>query len=455
MLDDSTPFKIVSNFKPTGDQPEAIKELVAGINDGARVQVLLGATGTGKTFTMANIIEKTQKPTIILEPNKTLAGQIYAEMQGLFPNNRVEYFVSNFDFYQPEAYLPASDTFIDKSALMNDEIEMLRTSAINSILERRDTIIVASVASIYGLTDPSEYIKLAFDVRVDEKLDRNVFLKRLIEAQYKKNNIDFAPGRFRVNGDVIDVFPIASRDTYIRISTFDDVIESIKRINFVDGEVLENFKTCPIYPAYDHASTFERVKSVCKGILKDLDERVAYFKKEGKLLEAERIEMRTKQDVENLEEFVKRTGIDSLAVAIGTAHSAFKYKPGEKPALRFDILEEIEQRLPNFPLVLHGSSSIPKERLALVNKYGGKMAAAIGIPEPMLREASKHAVCKINVGTDLRVCWTGEVRRFFAEHPEEFEIRKYTTPAKKAVTEMVADKMKNVFGSSGHAVIGE
>lgn len=154
-------------------------------------------------------------------------------------------------------------------------------------------------------------------------------------------------------------------------------------------------------------------------------------------------------------EFVKRTGIDSLAVAIGTAHGAFKYKPGEKPALRFDILEEIEQRLPNFPLVLHGSSSIPKERLALVNKYGGKMAAAIGIPEPMLREASKHAVCKINVGTDLRVCWTGEVRRFFAEHPEEFEIRKYTTPAKKAVTEMVADKMKNVFGSSGHAVIGE
>src|SRR5574344_2712680 len=190
MLDDSTLFKIVSNFKPTGDQPEAIKELVAGINDGARVQVLLGATGTGKTFTMANIIEKTQKPTIILEPNKTLAGQIYAEMQGLFPNNRVEYFVSNFDFYQPEAYLPASDTFIDKSALMNDEIEMLRTSAINSILERKDTIIVASVASIYGLTDPSEYRNLVFTLHVGEPFDPHAIADKLIIAQYQRNNID-------------------------------------------------------------------------------------------------------------------------------------------------------------------------------------------------------------------------------------------------------------------------
>jgi len=375
MLDDSTPFKIVSNFKPTGDQPEAIKELVAGINDGARVQVLLGATGTGKTFTMANIIEKTQKPTIILEPNKTLAGQIYAEMQGLFPNNRVEYFVSNFDFYQPEAYLPASDTFIDKSALMNDEIEMLRTSAINSILERRDTIIVASVASIYGLTDPSEYIKLAFDVRVDEKLDRNVFLKRLIEAQYKKNNIDFAPGRFRVNGDVIDVFPIASRDTYIRISTFDDVIESIKRINFVDGEVLENFKTCPIYPAYDHASTFERVKSVCKGILKDLDERVAYFKKEGKLLEAERIEMRTKQDVENLEEFGMCPGIENYARYIDMR------EPGQKPFCLLDyfprdylmIIDESHVSLPQIRGMYNGDHS---RKQTLVD-YGFRLPSAL------------------------------------------------------------------------------
>ena len=196
MPDNSHPFDLVSNYKPTGDQPQAIEKLVKGIEDGKRFQVLLGATGTGKTFTMANIIQHIQKPTLVLVHNKTLAGQLYSEFKELFPHNRVEYFVSNFDFYQPEAYVPQTDTYIDKNAVMNDEIEMMRTSAVNSIIERRDTIVVASVAAIYGLTDPEEYRGLVFEVRVGETLDRKRFFDRLVEAQYSRNNFDLAPGNF-------------------------------------------------------------------------------------------------------------------------------------------------------------------------------------------------------------------------------------------------------------------
>ncbi len=375
MTKSDTPFKIISLFKPTGDQPKAIKELVNGINEGKKEQILLGATGTGKTFTMANIIEKTQKPTIILEPNKTLAGQVFSEMKDLFPNNRVEYFVSNFDFYQPEAYIPSSDTYIDKSALMNEEIEMMRTSAINSILERRDTIIVASVASIYGLTDPSEYIKLVFEVRINEKIDRKQFIKRLIESQYKKNNIDFTPGTFRVNGDIIDIFLISSKEKFLRISTFDDEIESISSVNFVTGEVIEQFKTYPIYPAYDHASTYERVKSVCNEILDDLNERVKFFKNQGKALEAERIEMRTKQDVENLMEFGICPGIENYARYID------KRKPGEKPFCLLDyfpkdylmIIDESHVSIPQIRGMYNGDHS---RKQTLVD-YGFRLPSAL------------------------------------------------------------------------------
>ena len=200
-------FELVSPFKPTGDQPEAIAKLTEGIFANKKFQVLLGATGTGKTFSIANVIQNTQKPTLVLVHNKTLAGQLYSEFKELFPNNRVEYFVSNFDFYQPEAYIPKSDTYIDKNAVMNDEIEMLRTSAINSIIERNDTIIVASVASIYGLTDPDEYKRLVFDVRVGEEINRQEFFKKLIDAQYTRNNLEIGPGTFRVRGDIIEIVP--------------------------------------------------------------------------------------------------------------------------------------------------------------------------------------------------------------------------------------------------------
>ena len=200
-------FELVSKYKPSGDQPRAIQELVEGIKAGDDAQTLLGITGSGKTFTIANVIEQIQKPTLIIAHNKTLAAQLYNEFKELFPNNRVEYFVSNFDFYQPEAYIPKSDTYIDKSAVTNEEIEMLRTSAINSVIERRDTIIVASVASIYGLTDPDEYRRLVFDIRVGEEINRQTFFKKLIDAQYRRNNLEIGPGLFRVRGDIIEIVP--------------------------------------------------------------------------------------------------------------------------------------------------------------------------------------------------------------------------------------------------------
>ena len=308
---ESKKFIIHSPFKPTGDQPTAIKELVAGLKEGKKYQVLLGATGTGKTFTMANVIEQTQKPTLILVHNKTLAAQLYSEMKELFPENRVEYFVSNFDFYQPEAYKPSTDTYIDKSALMNEEIEMMRVSAVNSIVSRKDTIVVASVASIYGLTDPDEYKKLIFEVRTNEEINRKEFFSKLLNSQYKRNDIDLAPGRFRVHGDLIDIMPANSDDWYIRIDCFGDEVEDISKVNFISGECIEHYKVYDLFPAYDHAATRDNILRACESITEELIEREEFFENEGKPLEKERIGMRTRQDIASLQEFGSCPGIEN------------------------------------------------------------------------------------------------------------------------------------------------
>ena len=369
-------FQIVSPFKPTGDQPEAIKQLVEGINQNKKFQVLLGATGTGKTFTMANIIECVQRPTLVLVHNKTLAGQLYSEFQELFPNNRVEYFVSNFDFYQPEAYIPKSDTYIDKNAVMNDEIEMLRTSAINSILERRDTIIVASVASIYGLTDPDEYRNLVFNIRVGEEIDRNLLFKRLVDAQYKRNNLDAAPGSFRVRGDIIEIVPAnMDNNNVIRIDTFGDEIEKISQIDLLTGEVKHTFHTYPIFPAYDHASTRERIKKACETIKEELRERLEYFKSEGKLLEAERLELRTNQDMENMQEFGMCPGIENYSRHIdGRA-------PGTRPWCLIDYFPKdfllfIDESHVTFPQ-LRGMYNGDRSRKETLVEYGFRLPSAL------------------------------------------------------------------------------
>ncbi len=369
-------FQIVSPFKPTGDQPTAIKQLVEGIRDNKKFQVLLGATGTGKTFTMANIIEQVQRPTLVLVHNKTLAGQLYSEFQELFPNNRVEYFVSNFDFYQPEAYIPKSDTYIDKNAVMNDEIEMLRTSAINSVLERRDTIVVASVASIYGLTDPDEYRNLVFNIRVGEEIDRNVFFKKLVDAQYVRNNMDAAPGSFRVRGDIIEIIPAnMESNNVIKIDTFGDEIEKISHVDLLSGEVKASYHTYPIFPAYDHASTRERIREACATIKEELKERLAYFKAEGKLLEAERLELRTNQDIESMQEFGMCPGIENYSRHID------KRAPGTRPWCLIDYFPEdfllfVDESHVTFPQ-LRGMYNGDRSRKETLVEYGFRLPSAL------------------------------------------------------------------------------
>ena len=371
----SKQFDLISKFKPTGDQPEAISKLVDGLNEGKKFQVLLGATGTGKTFTMANVIAKVNRPTLVIVHNKTLAGQLYSEFKDLFPNNRVEYFVSNFDFYQPEAYIPSSDTYIDKTALMNEEIEMMRTSAINSILDRRDTIVVASVASIYGLTDPEEYKKLIFEVRENEDIDRKAFFKKLIDSQYKRNDIDLAPGRFRVHGDIIDIMPIHTDEFYIRLDCFGDTIETIAKVDYVTGEIIEKYHTYNLFPAYDHASTHERILEAISSILKELEDRIAFFKSEGKLLEAERIEFRTRQDCETLAEFGMCPGIENYARHID------KRKPGEKPFCLMDYFPKdylliVDESHVTFPQV-RGMFNGDRSRKTTLVEYGFRLPSAL------------------------------------------------------------------------------
>ncbi len=371
----NTQFELVSNFKPTGDQPHAIEYLVDGVKEGKKFQVLLGATGTGKTFTMANVIKNVNKPTLILVHNKTLAAQLYQEMKELFPNNRVEYFISNFDFYQPEAYIASTDTYIEKNAMINEEIEMMRVSAINSLVSHRDVIVVASVASIYGLTDPEEYKKLVFEVRVGETIDRKEFLKRLVDSQYSRNDFELGPGKFRVNGDSISIMQANNKDNYIKIELFDDEIEGVYKCDYLTGKKMESYKVLSLFPAYDHASSQERIDKACERILAELEDRIKFFKDEGKLLEAERIEMRTRQDVNKLKEFGMCPGIENYSRHIDGR------KKGEKPFCLFDyfprdyllIIDESHVTVPQIRGMFNGDFS---RKTNLVD-YGFRLPSAL------------------------------------------------------------------------------
>lgn len=368
-------FVLSSPYKPTGDQPKAIASVLDGFRKGKTFQVIMGATGTGKTFTDANIVQAINKPTLVIVHNKTLASQLYGEFKELFPQNRVEYFVSNFDFYQPEAYIPKSDTYIEKNAVMNEDIEMLRTSAVNSILERNDTIVVASVAAIYALSDPEEYRGLVFEMRVGETLDRKRLFSRLVESQFRRDNGDLPPGSFRVRGDVIDIAPMVSRDYFIRISTFGDEIDSIREIDRLNGTVLKSMKTCPIYPAYDHASTKARILRACDSIEAELEERLAFFKSEGKLLEAERLELRTRQDIESLKEFGICPGIENYSRHIDGR------KPGQRPWTLMDYFPKdylllVDESHVTFPQV-RGMYNGDRSRKTTLVEYGFRLPSAL------------------------------------------------------------------------------
>ncbi len=370
------PFKIESPFTPKGDQEQAIAKLVKGLEDNRRVQVLLGATGTGKTFTMANVIERVQRPALVLVHNKTLAGQLYAEFKELFPHNRVEYFISNFDFYRPEAYLPKSDTYIDKEAVMNEEIEMMRSSAINSALERRDTIIVASVASIYGLTDPDEYRNLTFSLRVGEAIDRREIMTKLVDAQYTRNNMSIEAGEFRFQGEMLEIAPFSKDNEAVRVYLDEeDVIEEIDIVKLTTNEFVRSLEVYPVYPADEHTSSYIRVKRACDSIRKELMERLDYFHKEGKLLEEERLEMRTKHDIESLEEFGICPGIENYSRHIDGR------KEGEPPFCLMDYLQDdfilfVDESHVTLPQVV-GMYKGDRARKETLVEYGFRLPSAL------------------------------------------------------------------------------
>ena len=306
-------FELVSEYKPTGDQPQAIKELVEGFKEGNQCQTLLGVTGSGKTFTMANVIQQLNKPTLIIAHNKTLAAQLYGEFKEFFPNNAVEYFVSYYDYYQPEAYVPSSDTYIAKDSAINDEIDKLRLSATMALTERRDVIIVASVSCIYGLGSPLDYQNMVISLRPGMEKDRDELISKLIEIQYNRNDMDFHRGTFRVRGDVVEVIPANAESTAIRVEFFGDEIDRIVEVDVLTGEIKGELKHAAIFPASHYVVDKENIKRAVGAIEDELEERVKEFKRQDKLLEAQRIAERTNFDVEMLKETGFCSGIENYS----------------------------------------------------------------------------------------------------------------------------------------------
>lgn len=327
-------FELVSQYQPGGDQPAAIKQLVAGLQDGVKEQTLLGATGTGKTFTMSNVIQEVKRPTLVVAHNKTLAGQLYSEFKEFFPNNAVEYFVSYYDYYQPEAYVPQSDTFIEKEASVNDEIDKLRHSATSSLIDRRDVIVVASVSCIYGLVNPLDYKEFVLSLRVGMEISRDDMLRKFIDMQFERNDIDFQRGRFRVRGDVVEIF-LASRDSEaVRIEFFGDEIERIREVDVLTGEVKADVEFVAVFPATHFVANDEQTRDAVSTIQAELDERLKELRAENKLVEAQRLEQRTNYDIEMLLEMGYCPGIENYS-----RHMDGR-KPGESPYTLLDFFPE-------------------------------------------------------------------------------------------------------------------
>jgi len=349
-------FELVSKYQPTGDQPQAIEKLTQGIKDGLKEQTLLGVTGSGKTFTMANIIANINKPTLVLAHNKTLAAQLCSEFREFFPHNAVEYFVSYYDYYQPEAYIPSSDTYIEKDSSINDEIDKLRHSATFSLLERKDVIVVSSVSCIYGLGDPEEYKNLVLSLRPGMVRDRDQVIEELVRIQYERNDFDFTRNKFRVRGDVLEVFPAASTDTVVRIEFFGDEIDRISEIDHLTGKHIRDLTHVAIYPASHYVIGEEKREKALLEIERELEERIAYFQTEGKFLEAQRIEQRTRYDLEMLREIGFCTGIENYSRVLSGR------KPGSPPATLLDFFGE------DFLLIVDESHvTLPQVR----GMYGG------------------------------------------------------------------------------------
>ncbi len=368
-------FQLVSKFQPTGDQPQAIRELIAGLGAKKRAQVLLGATGTGKTFTIGNVIAAVNRPTLVFVHNKTLAGQLYSEFKDLFPNNKVEYFVSNFDYYQPEAYMPKTDTYIEKTAMINEELDMLRMASINSVLERRDVIIVASVACIYASSDPELYRNMFFTIRAGETIVRKELLGKLVERQYTRNDLDQKRGTFRVHGDVIEVRLGYTEDFNLRIELFDNEIERITEVDPVSGKIQNAYSVYNVFPAKEYARPKEQIMQACLNIEAELEVRLAEFEKSGQLLEKQRLEQRTRYDVEALREFGMCPGIENYSMHIDGR------QPGQRPYNLFDYFPEdyllvIDESHASVPQV-RGMFNGDRARKETLVKYGFRLPSAL------------------------------------------------------------------------------
>ncbi|MDD4089915.1 MAG: excinuclease ABC subunit UvrB, partial [Tissierellia bacterium] len=368
-------FKIKSDYIPTGDQPEAIEKITEGLKKNYKYQTLLGVTGSGKTFTMANIIEKIQKPTLVLAHNKTLAAQLCSEFKEFFPDNAVEYFVSYYDYYQPEAYVPSSDTFIEKDASINDEIDKLRHSATAALFERKDVVIVASVSCIYGLGSPIDYENLVISLRPGMIKDRDEIIRKLVEIQYKRNDIAFTRGTFRVRGDTVEIFPASSSENAIRVEFFGDEVDRITEINTVTGEILGRRNHISIFPATHYATTEENVNRAVESIKVELQERLKHLESENKLLEMQRLEQRTNYDIEMLQEMGYCNGIENYSRHINNL------QPGVRPYTLLDyfpkdflmIIDESHMSIPQVRGMYNGD----RARKTTLVDYGFRLPSAL------------------------------------------------------------------------------
>lgn len=380
-------FKLVSKYTPSGDQPGAIEKLVKGIKEGKKHQVLLGATGTGKTFTIANVIKEVGRPTLVLAHNKTLAGQLYSELKEIFPENRVEYFVSYYDYYQPEAYVPSSDTYIEKDSSINDEIDELRHSATSALISRNDVIVVASVSCIYGIGEIEEYKKKMLTLNVGDTIDRDVILKKLVEMLYERNDIDIKRGTFRVRGDSLEIIPAYERTNGILIEWFGDEIDRISEVDMVTGHIIKDKKTVSIFAASHFVTDEEKLKISIDRILKEKDERVKYFKENNKLIEAQRIDERVNYDMEMLSETGFCRGIENYS-----RHIALK-EEGESPNTLIDffpddfllVIDESHVTIPQVKAMYNGDRA---RKMNLVD-YGFRLPSALDNRPLMFEEFEK------------------------------------------------------------------
>ncbi len=374
-MSDKQPFDLVTNYQPAGDQPQAIEKLVQGIEQGYHDQLLLGVTGSGKTYTMANVIARTQRPTIVMAHNKTLAAQLYGEFKAFFPNNAVEYFVSYYDYYQPEAYVPSSDTFIEKDAAINDHIDQMRLLATRALLERRDAIIVASVSAIYGLGDPNAYMSMLLHVVQGDRVNRDDLIRRLVEMQYSRNELEFLRGTYRIRGEILDIFPAESDQHAIRIELFDDEVDSIRWFDPLTGKLVRKVPRVTIYPKSHYVTPKDNLERAIGTIKEELKERLVFFREHDKLLEAQRIEQRTRYDLEMMQQLGYTNGIENYSRHLSGRPA------GEAPPTLFDyvpddallIIDESHVTVPQIGAMYKGDRS-RKENLV---NYGFRLPSAL------------------------------------------------------------------------------